>query len=496
MTWTPKQLLESGKYKVVKQLGQGGFSQVYLVKDIYLNKYVAIKRPHSLFKNDRSHSDFLQRFQREGYILSKISIPNIVKVISFTDIDEVPCLIMEFIEGETLWEYVQRHGYIPEEEALKMFRDLAISLQSLHEQKVIHCDIHPENIIIRPNGVPTLIDFGSAKFIHPKSWTVSSTKNDFYSSYEQLIEEDNEFNLQPNWDIYGLAATMFFAVTGQKPEKAISRMLYGDSLTDPEKLRPDLSDRLNRFILKGMALESADRPSSIQEWLNSVKPSDIPSGQAATEVAVNVLKTYNIFQDTKINTRNNPLKTLILGVFLGGVLIASNLVLGRNSIDYSSYKKSSPADTKNLDLANINSSLITRESAIQLLSRWLTYKKFLFAMPYNKSQGSSILTGKAYQNEIANSPGNCPDKDPDYCLSTIDWLKKYNARYSYEFQRVDSIDLFKASGNTGTIIAKITEFRTLHISKRTISSGGTKQVKYDLKFDDGKVKISDYKILN
>jgi serine/threonine protein kinase len=269
MNWIPGQLLESGKYKVVKQLGQGGFSQTYLVEDIYSKKLVVVKKSHLSFKNDKDYDDFLRRFQREGYILGKVSIPNIVRVIDFTNIEEVPCLIMEFVEGETLQDYVRRRGHIPEEEALRIFKTLAISLQALHEQGIIHCDIHPGNIIIKPNGLPTLIDFGSTKFIHPASWTVSATTNVFFSSYEQSIgKEGDEFDLQPSWDIYGLAATMFFAVTGQKPQGAISRKIYGDGQESPQELMPGLSNELNQFILKGIELESNDRPTSIKAWLD------------------------------------------------------------------------------------------------------------------------------------------------------------------------------------------------------------------------------------
>lgn len=139
-------------------------------------------------------------------------------------------------------------------------------------------------------------------------------------------------------------------------------------------------------------------------------------------------------------------------------------------------------------------SSISRDAAAEVVKQWMQYKRVLFAPPYDTSQGSDLLTGRAYINNIDRSSEPCNSSDREGCLSSVDWLKTYNGQYSFGVQRLDSIDRFEASGDSASIFVTITEFRTLHQSGRSKSSGGTKQARYDLKYENGRVKISDYKV--
>jgi ARC6-like, IMS domain len=139
-------------------------------------------------------------------------------------------------------------------------------------------------------------------------------------------------------------------------------------------------------------------------------------------------------------------------------------------------------------------SSISRDAASEVVKQWIQYKRVLFAPPYDTSQGSNLLTGKAYINNIDRSSEPCNNSEREGCLSSVDWLKTYNGQYSFGVQRVDSIDRFEASGDSASIFVTVTEFRTLHQSGRSKSSGGTKQARYDLKYENGRVKISDYKV--
>ncbi len=139
-------------------------------------------------------------------------------------------------------------------------------------------------------------------------------------------------------------------------------------------------------------------------------------------------------------------------------------------------------------------SSISRDAATEVVKQWIQYKRVLFAPPYDKSQSSDLLTGRAYINNIDRSSEPCNSSDAEGCLSSVDWLKRYNAQYSFGVQRVDSIDRFEASGDSASIFVTVTEFRTLHQSGKSKSSGGTKQARYDLKYENGRVKISDYKV--
>jgi serine/threonine protein kinase len=345
MSWNQGHLLKSGQYEVVRLLGSGGFGMTYLAKDLNLERQVVIKRPNLSFEADRDYDKFLRRFKREGQVLAQVQIPNIVRVIEFTEIDGMPCLVMDFVAGGTLNECISRRGYIPEAEVWQLFNKLASALQVLHEQGVIHCDIHPGNIIVQPNGEPMLIDFGSTKLLHPTTWTVTTTVNKDFSPYEQIAGSDEDsLGSQPAWDIYSLAANMFFAVTGEKPMNAISRKLYGDSLKAPKELKPELTDRLNRMILKGMALEKKDRPSSVAIWINllnvspqplppekisSIATDSIPKNQNSRSFALPKQQIANIIASTSKGKKSRTffpwtaILLLVLGYFLQGVVLGN-----------------------------------------------------------------------------------------------------------------------------------------------------------------------------
>jgi hypothetical protein len=139
-------------------------------------------------------------------------------------------------------------------------------------------------------------------------------------------------------------------------------------------------------------------------------------------------------------------------------------------------------------------SSISRDAAAEVVKQWIQYKRVLFAPPFDKSQGSNILTGRAYINNIDRSSEPCNSSDREGCLSSVDWLQRYNGQYSFGVQRVDSIDRFEASGDSASIFVTVTEYRTLHQNGTSKSSGGTKQARYDLKYESGRVKISDYKV--
>jgi eukaryotic-like serine/threonine-protein kinase len=177
MVWAIRQLLQSGRYQVIKQIGGGGFGLTYLAEDQMLHRQVVIKTPNRTFEQEQDYEKFVRRFQWEGQVLAKITHPNVVRVIELFQEAGRPCLVMEYIEGETINECIRRVDYLPEADAIKYFRQLATALQTVHQAGLIHCDIHPGNIMIRHESAPVLIDFGSSKSLLPTTYTVTTTVN-------------------------------------------------------------------------------------------------------------------------------------------------------------------------------------------------------------------------------------------------------------------------------------------------------------------------------
>ena len=283
MIWPTGHQLQGGKYEIIRKLGDGGFGLTYLAFDSSLDRNVVIKTPKKELESDSEYERFKRRFQREGQSLAKISHPNVVQIISSFEEEGLPCLVMAYITGQSLHEQILNTGPIPQETAVKYFLQLAEALDYAHQVGVVHCDIHPGNIILQSGNKPVLIDFGSAKLLQPSAVTVTTTINDAFCPHEQGRSE-----AQVTLDVYGLAATLYFAVTGQKPLKSIDRKFYGDTLIRPKRLVKQIDDCLEKAILAGMAIDAENRPASMHKLLEIFQA---PQYQARFSIQPTTLKT-------------------------------------------------------------------------------------------------------------------------------------------------------------------------------------------------------------
>ncbi|MGF1991316.1 MAG: serine/threonine protein kinase [Nostoc sp. ZfuVER08] len=267
MPWIAGQQLQGGKYVIEQFLGQGGFGITYKALHVELNQTVVIKTPNEYLSHDPEYEKYIERFIQEGRILARLSKdphPHIVGVIDLFRESATHCLVMDFVEGENLFEVVRRRGALPEAEILPCIRQIGEALSVVHQAGLVHRDAHPGNIMVRKNGKAVLIDFGIAKELLPK--TLSSTGNagnHGFAPYEQMTRGSRE----PTVDVYCLAATLYYAVTGQNPTTSLARRVDDVPLTPPKQVISGISDQLNQAILKGMALEAKDRPQSMQAWL-------------------------------------------------------------------------------------------------------------------------------------------------------------------------------------------------------------------------------------
>ena len=284
MVWQAGHLLNNGKYEILEVLGRGGFALTYKARNQDLDMEVVIKTPDILQKRDIEYEEYVKQFQAEGRKLAKFSEtthPHIVRVLYFFTEDQVPCLVMDFIQGQTLMEKVKAQGKLSEAECLKYIRQIGSALEAVHQTGMVHRDAHPGNIMIQPNGNAILIDFGIAKEIIPASSSSTNSGANFsFAPYEQIFEhlqsrdralENITSNRQPNIDIYTLSATFYYAVTGQKPMPAFDRKSNNRLLIPPKEINRNLSEHLNTAITLGMALEKGDRPQSMSDWLQQLE---------------------------------------------------------------------------------------------------------------------------------------------------------------------------------------------------------------------------------
>ncbi|PMB22517.1 serine/threonine protein kinase [Fischerella thermalis] len=219
-----------------------------------------IKTPNESLRVDPEYPKYVKRFIQEGQCLAKLSQtqhPNIVRVSDLFHEGGIYCLVMDFVQGESLYNLVQRRGALPPEEAIKYIGQIGEALKIVHRDGLVHRDAHPANIMVQQDEKAILIDFGIAGEIVPSAGYLSSKHpaNIVFAPYEQMGG-----SRLPSVDVYTLAASLYFAITGQRPATSLDRKLYQVPLIPPQQHIPSISDELNQAILKGMELEAQDRP--------------------------------------------------------------------------------------------------------------------------------------------------------------------------------------------------------------------------------------------
>ncbi|MFN6500021.1 MAG: serine/threonine protein kinase [Nostoc sp. DedQUE01] len=336
MPWIAGQQLQGGKYVIEQVLGQGGFGITYKALHVELNQTVVIKTPNEYLSHDPEYERYIERFIQEGRILARLSEdphPHIVGVIDLFREGATHCLVMDFVEGENLFEAVSRRGALPQAEILPCIRQIGEALSVVHQAGLVHRDAHPGNIMVRRNGKAVLIDFGIAKELLPK--TLSSTGNagnHGFAPYEQMTRGSRE----PTVDVYCLAATLYYAVTGQNPTTSLARRVDDVPLTPPKEIISGISDQLNQAILKGMALEAKDRPQSMQAWLNMLEapkatpPPSVESGHreevvySKAKLNLKAISGTSSIKSPRIIPWSGLIAVLISTLLIGYLLAASN----------------------------------------------------------------------------------------------------------------------------------------------------------------------------
>ncbi len=278
------QILQN-EYEILSVLGQGGFGITYLARDISLKYKVVIKEflPQDMAsrqsdgvtvaaytKDTQSYEHLLKRFSEEAQLLAKMRHPNIVKVIRFFRANNTAYFVMEYAEGETLKAYLARKGTMSEEEILSVMMPILEGTKYIHEQGFLHRDIAPDNIYLKKDGMPILIDFGAARdAIAEESKNISSIVKEGYSAPEQYTVNNKQ---NASADIYALGAVFYRMITGKVPSGAAHRqtaMLNNDP--DPigdftETYKGKYSQKLLHAVKKALHIRATDRFSSVSEF--------------------------------------------------------------------------------------------------------------------------------------------------------------------------------------------------------------------------------------
>ncbi|HEX6384152.1 MAG TPA: protein kinase [Anaerolineae bacterium] len=246
-----------GKYKIIERLGQGAMAQVYKAHQPTIDRLVAIKVMHPHLAES---ADFVERFKREARGLGQLHHPHIVSVLDFEAVDDQYFMVMDYIAGPTLHDYLQQHGALPIVEALDIAGQLADALAYAHQQDIIHRDLKPGNVMFLDGSAQhaILTDFGLVRLLDSASLTMSGTAagTPAYMSPEAARGE----RVDARSDIYSLGVVMYEMVTGQTlytGENALSMMIQhlNESLPPLRETHPELPEAVIQLIERALAKE-------------------------------------------------------------------------------------------------------------------------------------------------------------------------------------------------------------------------------------------------
>ncbi|WP_436853663.1 Stk1 family PASTA domain-containing Ser/Thr kinase [Staphylococcus caeli] len=255
----------SERYEVAKKLGGGGMSTVYLAEDTILNRKVAIK---AISIPNGEKEETIKRFEREVHNLTQLSHDNIVNVFDVTEDDENFYLVMEYIEGPTLSEYIQKNQPIAPETALNFTNQIIEGIKHAHDTKIVHRDIKPQNILVDKNKTLKILDFGIAKAL---SETTMTQTNHVLGTVQYLSPEQARGESTDNGtDIYSIGVVLFEMLTGKPPfsgETAVSIAIkhIQDPMPNISDNRSDVPQALSNVVLKATEKDKSERYQSVRE---------------------------------------------------------------------------------------------------------------------------------------------------------------------------------------------------------------------------------------
>ncbi len=271
-----RNMMLAKRYRIIRRLGQGGMGSVWLAEDTQLdNRKVAVKMlPTILVQDERAY----QQLKGEALVSLKLIHPNIVTLRAFEENKGAPFLVMDYVEGQTLSDYLARKGKLSESETVRLLKPIAAALDYAHKEKVVHRDVKPSNIIIRKDGHPFILDFGIAREIQESMTrvtgrTISGTL--LYMSPEQLRGAAPA----PAQDVYSFAAMVYECLKGEPP---FTRGEIAYQILNEKPVPLVGGTQLNSMVMAGLAKDSADRPKGCAEVLGE-----------KNSLADNVYKNYD-----------------------------------------------------------------------------------------------------------------------------------------------------------------------------------------------------------
>lgn len=259
------------RYEIIKTIGEGGMANVYLANDTILDRKVAIKVLRGDLSNDEK---FIRRFKREALSVSNLSHPNIVEVYDVGEEDGNYYIVMEYIEGKTLKQLLQKRGALTLTEVIDIMSQLTDGLAHAHEAYIIHRDIKPQNIMIEDNGRIKITDFGIAMALN--STQLTQTNSVMGSVHYLPPEQANGKGSTVKSDIYSLGILMYELLTGSVPFKGdtaveIALKHMKEKIPSIRKQNPTIPQSVENIVLKATAKNPKNRYDNVRDMYKDLQ---------------------------------------------------------------------------------------------------------------------------------------------------------------------------------------------------------------------------------
>ena len=257
----------SGRYRLESKLGSGGMSTVFLARDDTLERWVAVKVMH---REISDQPDQIERFRREARTVAQLSHPNVVAVIDAGEDGGYPYIVLEYVEGETLKQRIDRLGRLPIDEAAAYAIEIGRGLAAAHAHRLVHRDVKPQNVLIDAEGRAKVTDFGIARTLEAdgltKTGRVLGTTD--YVAPEQAMGQ----GVDSRSDIYSLGVLLYEMLTGDVPFQAetvvgVAMKHVNEQMPDVQESRPEVSSALAAVIERSTSKEAKSRYPDMSAFL-------------------------------------------------------------------------------------------------------------------------------------------------------------------------------------------------------------------------------------
>lgn len=341
----------NNRYELVERIGFGGMAEVYKARCRVLKRWVAVKILRDEFVNDE---EFLERFEREAFAAGSLNHPNIVSIYDVGREGNIHYIVMEYIDGITLKDYILQNGALPWEEAADIAISILSALHKAHRHNIIHRDIKPQNILMTSDNVPKVTDFGIARAATTATVTqkVDTVGSVHYASPEQARGGYTD----EKSDLYSVGVTLFEMVTGRVPFNADNPVTVAlkhieEEPPKPSDFVPGIPGAMDGIILRAMKKSKTERYDSALQMiaeLDHLKKGESLEREPVSQIDAFATRVIGSLEDENLSGKKEPKKknkkskksdkprnksvviatyVLLIGVILGGLWLIYDAVV-------------------------------------------------------------------------------------------------------------------------------------------------------------------------